>query len=229
MMTRSVLAAAFAALCVSLLSADPAEADVFLSTSTEPLDETAGLAPEAPQELPLPRRLAALLGADGMTLKAESGSRDRLPKGYVRYDRRWLDQLPEAAGGSEWECLAEALYFEARGERLKGQFAVAEVILNRVDSARYPDTVCAVVNQGTGKRYQCQFTYTCDGHAENIHEPKAWERVGKVARLMLDGAPRVLTAGATHYHTKAVNPRWAHTYPRTATIGVHHFYRSPSS
>jgi len=104
---------------------------------------------------------------------------------------------------------------------------VAEVILNRVSSSSYPDSVCGVINQGTGKRYQCQFTYTCDGHAEVIHEPAAFERVGKVARIMLDGASRTLTGGATFYHTKAVNPSWARKFERTATIGQHYFYRKP--
>ncbi len=150
------------------------------------------------------------------------------PEQDMEYTRRWLASQPAAEGNAEWACLSQALYFEARGESVKGQFAVAEVILNRVDSANYPDTVCGVINQGTGKKYQCQFTYTCDGHNEVIHEPKAYTQVGKVAALMLGGSERVLTEGATHYHTKAVSPRWARTFPRTATIGVHHFYRQPT-
>ncbi|MFD0982485.1 cell wall hydrolase [Tropicimonas aquimaris] len=147
----------------------------------------------------------------------------------VSYTRGWLDKQPFVEGGQEWECLAEALYFEARGESVKGQFAVAEVILNRVKSPLYPNTVCGVVNQGTGKRYQCQFTYTCDGNPENINEPSAFRRVGKVARLMLNGAPRLLTGGATHYHTTAVRPSWSKKFPRTADIGDHRFYRHPRS
>ncbi|OUD10408.1 cell wall hydrolase [Marivivens niveibacter] len=143
------------------------------------------------------------------------------------YDREKIAAMPEATGGSQWECLAEALYFEARGESVRGMFAVGEVILNRVDSARFPDTVCDVVNQGTGRRYACQFTYTCDGHAEVISEPRAWERVGKIARLLIDGAPRELTNGATHYHTRAVNPSWARVFTRTAAIDSHLFYRQP--
>lgn len=141
------------------------------------------------------------------------------------YDRKWLASQPKASGGKDFECLAEALYFEARGETVKGMFAVAEVILNRVDSRRFPNSVCAVINQGTGKRYQCQFTYTCDGHAEIIAEPRAYARVAKVARIMLDGARRQLTDGATYYHTKQVRPRWSRKFNRTATIGYHHFYR----
>ncbi len=146
----------------------------------------------------------------------------------LEYSRDWLARQQVSQGGDEWRCLAEALYFEARGESVKGQFAVAEVILNRVDSPEFPDSVCGVIHQGTGQRYACQFTYTCDGHPENIHEPRAFRQVGKVARLVLDGAPRRLTDGATHYHTRAVNPRWARVFPRTTTIGVHHFYKMPT-
>lgn len=143
----------------------------------------------------------------------------------VSFSRSWLDTQPVASGGAAWRCLSEALYFEARGETLKGQFAVAEVIMNRVKSTRFPDTVCGVINQGTGRKYQCQFTYTCDGNPENIHEPQAYTSVGKVARAALDGRAPALTSGATHYHTTAVRPRWSRVYSKTAAIGVHLFYR----
>lgn len=148
--------------------------------------------------------------------------------GGITYSHEWLAQLPKPQGGAEWRCLAEALYFEARGESIKGQFAVAEVIMNRVNSTRYPDTICGVINQGTGRKYACQFTYTCDGHAEIIAEPKAFERVGKIAKVTMKAEKRPLTKGATHYHTKAVSPNWARVYPRTATIGFHHFYKQPT-
>ena len=156
------------------------------------------------------------------TLKFER----KRPKGIV-FTQAWLDAQPVARGGPQWRCLTEALYFEARGESVQGQFAVAEVILNRVDRGEFPGSVCGVIRQGTGKRYQCQFTYTCDGREEIVHEKAAFARAGKVAWAMLNGAERVLTNGATHYHTKAVNPRWARIFPRTATIGVHHFYKMP--
>lgn len=146
----------------------------------------------------------------------------------MSYDRASLALLPRASGGSEWRCLSEALYFEARGESVKGLFAVAEVILNRVDSSRFPNSVCGVINQGTGRKFACQFTYTCDGRPETISEPRAWELIGKISKIMLAGAERPLTGGATHYHTKAANPRWARVFPRTATVGFHHFYRQPT-
>ncbi len=149
------------------------------------------------------------------------------PDLQVEYSAQWLASQTVAGEGADWRCLAEALYFEARGESVKGQFAVAEVILNRVDNPAFPDTVCAVVHQGTGRKYQCQFTYTCDGHKEIISEPRAFDQVGKVAHLMVEGAPRPLTKGATHYHTRRVSPSWSRAFPRTTTIGVHHFYRMP--
>jgi hypothetical protein len=222
----------WAAVCfAAALTTLPASADVVMSQSNNP-------------RIAIDSQVSGLLGAEREALTNVSAQRVHrlvappvhygarhgargLPK--VRYSREFLRGLPKASGGAEWACLAEALYFEARGEAVEGIFAVAEVILNRVDSHRYPDTICGVVHQGTGKRYQCQFTYTCDGRKEVITEPAAFEMVGKVARLMLDGKPRTLTGGATHYHTKSVAPRWSRAFPRTTTIGYHHFYRMPEA
>ncbi|MDX8348404.1 cell wall hydrolase [Cognatiyoonia sp. IB215446] len=188
----------------------------------------------------LASRLGAILGQERQALAVVPDTRmtmlTSLPPASERgvatqsgvvYDRAYLASLPVADGDDEWACLAEALYFEARGETVRGMFAVGEVILNRVDSSAYPNTLCAVINQGTGRKYACQFTYTCDGLAETIGEPRSWERVGKVAQLLMEGTPRALTGGATHYHTKAVNPSWAQRFPRTAAIGSHYFYRQP--
>ncbi|MCK0101854.1 MULTISPECIES: cell wall hydrolase [Pseudohalocynthiibacter] len=220
------------AFCLSVLLGvtGGVNAEVRVSTATDPTAALDG-------------RLTQLLGSERQALSAvrpdrlrqlTAPPRPRLSArrngggSEITYSREWLKSLPRASGGNEWSCLAEALYFEARGESVRGQFAVAEVILNRVDSASYPDTICGVVNQGTGRRYQCQFSYTCDGQKEVINETAAYERGGKIARAMIDGTPRTLTSGATHYHTKSVNPRWARSFPRTTTIGVHHFYRAPT-
>ncbi len=163
-------------------------------------------------------------------VKLVSLNQEAAPKPVqVKYSRDWIDRLPKAEGGEQFRCLAEALYFEARGEPVKGQFAVAEVILNRVESSRYPDTFCGVIRQGTGRKYQCQFTFTCDGRAETIAERRAYERVAKVARIVLDGVTQnALTDGATHYHTTNVNPRWARVFAETTRIGQHIFYRDDS-
>jgi len=155
----------------------------------------------------------------------ESEPRRKLRGKPLSLTLAWLDSQPKASGDAQWKCLTEALYFEARGETVKGQFAVAEVIMNRVKSTRFPSTLCAVINQGTGQLYQCQFTYTCDGRKEVIAEPRAYERVAKVARATLDGIGGDLTKGATHYHTKFVRPSWSRVYTKTTAIGVHIFYR----
>lgn len=145
----------------------------------------------------------------------------------VTFSGEWLDTRPAATGNADWACLSEALYFEARGETLKGQFAVAEVIMNRVKSTRFPDSICGVVKQGTGRKFQCQFTYKCDGIPETIRERGAYAAVGKVARAVIDGQAPVLTNGATYYHTTAVRPKWSRVFTKTAAIGVHIFYRDP--
>ncbi len=200
----------------------PVHADMVVSTSNNP---TLELGQTLNNLVALEQR--SISGLSGNQLKKLVERPRNIPSFAARFDRNWLDAQPKVTGDAQWACLTEALYFEARGESMKGMFAVAEVILNRVDSRVYPDTVCKVVNQGTGERYRCQFTYTCDGLAETIREPAAYERVGKVADLMLRGAPRTLTQGATYYHTKAVSPRWSRVFDRTVTIDDHHFYVNP--
>jgi hypothetical protein len=200
-----------------MLASGPASADEVLASR---LDALLGQERQALRVVPS-ARLSSLTAPPSAALR----DIDTIP-GTLEYSENYLASLPRASGGSEWECLAEALYFEARGETARGLFAVAEVILNRVDSRDFPDSVCSVVNQGTGRLYACQFTYTCDGNSEVINEPRAYVRVGKVARLMLDGAERPLTEGATYYHTTAVNPSWARRFERTAQYGVHLFYRA---
>jgi spore germination cell wall hydrolase CwlJ-like protein len=211
-------------IAVTLVAANAALANDSLSSSNDPTARLDG-------------RVSAVLVTEKRALGSVSEKRLRQlvssqpmartldPVTAVTYSNAWLDKQPLAKGAAEWQCLAEALYFEARGESVKGQFAVAEVILNRVTSPRFPASVCGVIHQGTGRKHQCQFSYTCDGHAENIRELRAYERVGKIARLMLDGAPKQLTQGATYYHSASVLPRWAKVFSRTAKIGVHYFYR----
>jgi spore germination cell wall hydrolase CwlJ-like protein len=132
---------------------------------------------------------------------------------------------PQNRPNFQWKCLAEALYFEARGEPVKGQFAVAEVILNRVDSPKFPNSICKVVNQGTGRRHACQFSYTCDGKLERVVNRAVYDQVVGIARVMINGGMRQLSGGATYYHTTSVQPPWARRFEHTATIGIHKFYK----
>lgn len=203
-------------------------AEVQLSTSNDP-------------NAALSASFGALLGAEKSTHDAlseadkvalatgpEAGSVFGAKKSAeIEYTAAWLMAQPEPSkklqSSPEFECLKEALYFESRGENVKGQFAVAEVILNRVDSPAYPKTVCGVVAQGNSQ--SCQFSYNCDGKAEVMHEAGSEELAARIAALMLQGAPRELTDGATHFHTTAVNPRWSRVFEQTASIGRHLFYR----
>lgn len=138
-----------------------------------------------------------------------------------------LDALPETTGGKDWECLAEAIYFESRGEPLSGQIAVAEVILNRVDSPAYPKTVCGVTRQGVGTAGRaCQFSYACDGRSDVMKSAEPRDRARKLATLMLAGRERTVTDGATHFHTTAVRPSWSRKLTRVAKVGQHIFYRA---
>lgn len=237
-MTARRMGAALGAAMIALAAA--AQADVTVSTSTPgvAVEIDSGFAAPGAGALDsgMGQRLGALMGLETASLSALSGDRvRRLGTPYSGasspgadhriLSARALDDLPRPRGNAQWRCMTEAIYFEARGESIEGQYAVAEVILNRVDSANYPDSVCAVVNQGTGRRYACQFTYTCDGIPEIVTDQRAWNRAGNIARIMLDDAPRSLTGGATHYHADWVNPHWARVYPRTARYGSHIFYR----
>ncbi|MBK0400619.1 cell wall hydrolase [Limibaculum sp. M0105] len=179
-------------------------------------------------------RIERLNSHDAATAALIEGAHDRTltelliadPGGTI--DLSAMDRVSVETNDPEWRCLTEALYFEARGESPIGQIAVAEVILNRVDSARYPDSVCGVIRQGTSRAGKgCQFSYNCDGKKEVIANRPVYEALGKIAWVMLQGRPRTLTGKATHYHTTAVRPKWAKRLVRTARIGEHIFYRGP--
>ncbi len=202
-------------------------AEVTVSQSNDPTASLAGdlsamLGAEHKTVAALPETELASLAAGPIAKTRQSG---KSAIGDLRYDTAWLASQPAPTGDADWQCLTKALYFEARGESLKGQFAVAEVILNRTESGRFPRSVCGVVNQGGNGG--CQFSFICDGRKDVMHERAAIDRAGRIARVMLDGAPRGLTEGATYFHSKGVRPGWAHRFPRTASIGAHLFYRQP--
>jgi spore germination cell wall hydrolase CwlJ-like protein len=128
---------------------------------------------------------------------------------------------------TQLDCLAEAIYYEARSESLRGQLAVAEVVMNRVHDARFPKTVCGVVYQGHYRDTGCQFTFTCDGSLRNKPSGDAWDRARVIALHVSMGLAKPVTNKATHYHTDYVNPYWAAGLVETAVVGKHIFYRFP--
>lgn len=201
---------ALGAAVVMALSALPAFADL-------PIEQQLALAFSAERE--------AMRGVSSSLVSRATTPFDN-PAAILRYDASYLRSMPQS-NDAEVQCLAEAIYHEARGEDVYGQFAVAEVILNRVDLPNYPDTVCGVVHQNAEHRNACQFSYACNGRSRAMTEAGARRLANAIAQVMISGAPRELTDGATHFHTTGVRPRWATTFHRTAQYGSHLFYREP--
>ena len=129
-------------------------------------------------------------------------------------------------------CLAQNIYYEARGSSLADQAAVADVVLNRVSDNRYPNTICEVVQQGKQhangqmKRNQCQFSWYCDGKSDYPTNQEAWSKAQQTAYMMIYYQDfRGITEGATHYHADYVKPKWARGLQLVGRIGEHIFYR----
>jgi|TARA_R110000851_G_scaffold280401_1_gene433695 spore germination cell wall hydrolase CwlJ-like protein len=132
----------------------------------------------------------------------------------------------------ELYCLAMNIYHESRAELVVGQYAVADVTINRVYDTRYPNTICGVVMQGykhaSGqmKRNKCQFSWYCDGKSDQVHDTDRWRIAQEVAyRSVKEKKFRGITEGATHYHATYVSPSWRTSLDLVGSIGAHIFYR----
>ena len=137
-------------------------------------------------------------------------------------------ELAGAQLASEGGCLAEAIYYEARGEVLAGQKAVAEVVLRRTHDKNYARTVCGVVHEGVQEgRLGCQFSYACDGSTRRAKEGEAWQQARLLAEKIMSGAVRLgdATGHAIAYHSVGVSPSWKEKMQKTVQIGNHIFYR----
>jgi spore germination cell wall hydrolase CwlJ-like protein len=158
----------------------------------------------------------------------ETGPINIIPK-LEEGDHSWAaNPLPKAAFSKrEQHCLTAGIYFEARGEPVRGQAAVSQVILNRVKNPTYPDTICGVVYQNKHWRNRCQFSFACDNIKDKVNDPKRWEVASYVARETTEGRIWFKEVGSsTHYHATYVNPKWAHSMKKVGRIGLHIFYRT---
>lgn len=128
---------------------------------------------------------------------------------------------------SEKNCLATAIYFEARGEIVKGQKAVAEVILTRARTPGRPKTICGVVYEGSHRSTGCQFSFACDRASDVARKDAAWKRAQRIAASVMrtGGKVRPVAGGATYYHATYVTPYWASHMVKVAQIGTQIFYR----
>lgn len=127
---------------------------------------------------------------------------------------------------NEHRCLSEVLYYEARGEGVGGQKAIAEVVFHRMNHGNYGHSICAVVYEGAG-RPGCQFSFTCNGDMHRPRQEAAWRESEQLAARILTGQVTLLnaTGGATNFHAVSVDPDWAETLEKTTQIGNHIFYR----
>jgi len=144
-------------------------------------------------------------------------------------DHSWAaTPLPASAfAEDEQTCLANGIYFEARGEEEEGQAAVAQVILNRVRNPAYPDTICGVVYQNQSWKNRCQFSFACDGIEDRITDRRAYATAELIGHKVSNGEIWLSSVGsATNYHATYVNPRWAEAMKRVDKIGRHIFYRT---
>ncbi|ODT88794.1 cell wall hydrolase [Phenylobacterium sp. SCN 70-31] len=124
-----------------------------------------------------------------------------------------------------FQCLSQAVYYEAAREPRLGQEAVAQVVLNRMRHPAYPKSVCGVVYQGSARVTGCQFTFTCDGSLRWAPQGDLWRRAQDVARRALAGHVDRTVGSATHYHAQYVAPYWAPTLVKMTQVGQHIFYR----
>lgn len=146
-----------------------------------------------------------------------------LANGPFAQQRSLSELIANYAGGDvadpELDCLANAVYFEARGEPVEGQLAVAEVVLNRTRSGRYPPTICAVVTQ------PWQFSFVRRGVIPSADRNcEAWRRAVAIARIAEAGASRLLPDNVLWYHAEYVSPSWGRRLARNTKIGLHIFY-----
>ncbi len=206
----------------------PAESIERWHPGEEPLIVLPGTLPDPDMKV-----MASLPPAADEPSKAVESGESIAAKGEVNSDNQRaktpaerLGLLDEKARAKSEKCLAEAVYFEARGEAVRGQIAVAQVVMNRTFSGFYPNTVCGVVYQNKHRHYACQFTFACDNVADVVREPDMWDRAKKIAKAMLDGQlwlPEV--AKSTHYHAYWVRPSWVGEMKKMYKFGVHTFYR----
>lgn len=132
-------------------------------------------------------------------------------------------------------CMAKNIYFEAGNQPVAGKIAVSQVVLNRVYSVAYPDTVCDVIYQARWRtnwkgdevpvRHMCQFSWFCDGKSDDPVDSDTWMFSLMVAHSVLNGDFGDITEGSTHYHADSVHPYWADSLNRTVQIDNHIFYK----
>lgn len=151
-------------------------------------------------------------------------SLEAIPDQTAQVPRTTLKLTPLMVSFEELECLAQNIYFEARGEPEPGRVAVAHVTLNRVGAASFPDSICGVVRQG-GRERPCQFEWYCNDKPNVPSDSVAWLDAQAIAYRVLSGTEPDPTKGALYFHHISLQPGWASARLGATTIGRHIFFR----
>ncbi|RUU14624.1 cell wall hydrolase [Mesorhizobium sp. M7A.T.Ca.TU.009.01.3.2] len=162
-------------------------------------------------------------------LQDEQPNEGRFIPPMAKGDHSWIQNPLPASVFSQKEqaCLANGIYFEARSESVRGQAAVAQVILNRVRNPTYPNSICGVVYQNDSWFNRCQFSFACDGRKKRIDSPAAYKTAQEIAMAVTAGKIFIPEVGSsTHYYAQYVHPGWARTMQKMTKIGLHIFYRT---
>ncbi|PBB70384.1 cell wall hydrolase [Mesorhizobium sp. WSM4312] len=162
-------------------------------------------------------------------LQDEQPNSGRFIPPMAKGDHWWIQNpLPASVFSKpEQKCLANGIYFEARSESVRGQAAVAQVILNRVRNPAYPNSICGVVYQNDSWFNRCQFSFACDGRKKRIDSPAAYKTAQDIAMAVTAGKIFIAEVGSsTHYYAQYVHPGWARTMQKMTKIGLHIFYRT---
>ncbi|PBB27533.1 MULTISPECIES: cell wall hydrolase [unclassified Mesorhizobium] len=162
-------------------------------------------------------------------LQDEQPNSGRFIPPMAKGDHWWIQNpLPASVFSKpEQKCLANGIYFEARSESVRGQAAVAQVILNRVRNPAYPNSICGVVYQNDSWFNRCQFSFACDGRRKRIDSPAAYKTAQDIAMAVTAGKIFIPEVGSsTHYYAQYVHPGWARTMQKMTKIGLHIFYRT---
>lgn len=157
---------------------------------------------------------------------AEKGSATPAPKAeaITQPEAQAVDPVGKAPLDDAMTCLARSIYWEAKGGADADMEAVASVVMNRLGHEGFPDTVCAVVKQGSEK-HACQFSWWCDGRSDQVEEDAPYAIAKEIARKALNQQLTDRTHGAMYFHGKNVSPDWAKEYIKTAETGKFLFYK----
>jgi len=157
---------------------------------------------------------------------AEKGADVPVPKSetITKSEAQAVDPVGQLPMDDAITCLARSIYWESKGKSPADMEAVASVVMNRLGHEGFPDTVCAVVKQGSETK-NCQFSWWCDGRSDQVQEETQYAIAKEIARKALNKQLNDRTHGAMYFHNRKVKPAWARKYIKTTETSMFLFYK----